>query len=73
MTLRKASDPGVNFASVYGLMSVTAHFRFSLPRSNFVGVTPVVKHRVTLLAEGGDTMSKCQKKWLKCQKCQRRS
>ena len=29
------TDPGVNFASVHGLMSVTVHMNFSLPRGNF--------------------------------------
>ena len=31
------TDPGVNIASVYGLMSVTVHINFSLPRGNFEG------------------------------------
>ena len=29
------TDPGVNFASVHGLTSVTVHMNFSLPRGNF--------------------------------------
>ena len=29
------TDPGVNFASVYGLTPVTIHMSFSLPRGNF--------------------------------------
>ena len=29
------TDPGVYFASVHGLTSVTVHMNFSLPRSNF--------------------------------------
>ena len=29
------TDPGVNFASVHGLTSVTVHMSFSLPRGNF--------------------------------------
>ena len=29
------TDPGVNFASVYGLTSVTVHMKLSLPRGNF--------------------------------------
>ena len=29
------TDPGVNFASVQGLMSVTAHINFTLLRGNF--------------------------------------
>ena len=29
------TDPGVNFASVHGLMPVTVHMSFSLPRVNF--------------------------------------
>ena len=29
------TDPGVNFASVYGLTSVTVHMNLSLPRGNF--------------------------------------
>ena len=28
-------DPGVNFASVHALTSVTVHMSFSLPRGNF--------------------------------------
>ena len=35
---------GVNFASVHGLMPVTVHMSFSLPRGNF-------ERRVTRLAE----------------------
>ena len=29
------TDPGVNFASVHGLMHVTVQMSFSLPRGNF--------------------------------------
>ena len=29
------TDPGVNFASVHGLMPVTVHMSFSLPGGNF--------------------------------------
>ena len=29
------TDPGVNSASVHGLMPVTVHMSFSLPRGNF--------------------------------------
>ena len=29
------TDPGVNFASVHGLTSVTVHMNLSLPRGNF--------------------------------------
>ena len=29
------TDPGVNFASVYGLTSVTVHMNLSLPQGNF--------------------------------------
>ena len=29
------TDPGVNFASVHRLTSVTVHMSFSLPRGNF--------------------------------------
>ena len=29
------TDPGVNFASVHGLTSVTVHLNLSLPRGNF--------------------------------------
>ena len=29
------TGPAVNFASVHGLMSVTVHMSFSLPRGNF--------------------------------------
>ena len=35
------NDPEVNFASVHGLMPVTVHMSFSLPRGNF-------ERRVTL-------------------------
>ena len=33
--LGQLTDPGVNFASVHGLMPVTVHMSFSLPRDNF--------------------------------------
>ena len=36
----RLTDPGVNFALVHGLTSVTVHINFSLPRGNF-------KRRVT--------------------------
>ena len=29
------TDPGINFALVHGLMPVTVHMSFSLPRGNF--------------------------------------
>ena len=29
------TDPGVNFASVFGLTPITVHMSFSLPRGNF--------------------------------------
>ena len=29
------TDPGVNFASVHDLTSVTVHIKFSLPQGNF--------------------------------------
>ena len=29
------TDPGLNFALVHGLMPVTVHMSFSLPRGNF--------------------------------------
>ena len=29
------TDPGVNFASVHSLTTVTVHMSFSLPRTNF--------------------------------------
>ena len=32
---RQLTDPGVNFASLHGLTSVTVHMNFSLPRGNF--------------------------------------
>ena len=31
----QVTDPGVNFASVHGLTSVTVHMNLSLPRGNF--------------------------------------
>ena len=41
------TDPGVNFASVYGLTLVTVHMSFSLPRDNF-------KRRVTRCRKPGN-------------------
>ena len=35
IALGQLADPGVNFASVHGLTSVTVHMSFSLPRGNF--------------------------------------
>ena len=35
IALGELTDPGVNFASVYGLTPVTVHMSFSLPRGNF--------------------------------------
>ena len=35
IALGQPTDPGVNFASVQGLMPVTVHMSFSLPRGNF--------------------------------------
>ena len=35
IALWKLTDPGVNFASVHGLTSVTVHMNFSLPWGNF--------------------------------------
>ena len=45
------TDPGVNFASVYGLTLVTVHMNFSLPRTTSRGGLPAVQHRVTRLTE----------------------
>ena len=45
------TDPGVNFTSVHGLIPVTVHMSFSLPRGNFERGLPVLQHRVTRLAE----------------------
>ena len=45
------TDPGVNFASVYGLRPATVHMNFSLPGATSRGGLPVVQHRVTRLAE----------------------
>ena len=44
------TDPGVYFASVYGLTSVTVHMNFSL-RANSRGGLLVVQHQVTGLAK----------------------
>ena len=41
------TDPGVNFASVHGLTTVTVHMSFSLPRGNF-------EKRVTRCTTRGD-------------------
>ena len=35
ITPGQLTDPGVNFASVHGLMPITVHVSFSLPRGNF--------------------------------------
>ena len=48
---RQLTDPGVNFASVYGLTPLTVHMSFSLPRAPSRGGLPVVQHRVTRLAK----------------------
>ena len=45
------TDPGVNFASLYGLTPVTVHMSFSLPRGNFERRLTIVQHRVTRLAD----------------------
>ena len=45
------TDPGVNFASVHCLTSVTVHMNFSLPRDNLRGGLPVVHHQVTGIAK----------------------
>ena len=51
IALRKLTDPGVNFASVHGLMSVTVHMTFFLcPRATSRGGLPIVQHQVTGLA-----------------------
>ena len=44
-------DPGVNFALVHGLMPVTVHMSFPLPRATLRGGLPVVQHQVTRLPE----------------------
>ena len=41
------TDPGVNFASVHGLMAVTVHMSFSLHRATSRDELPIVKHWVT--------------------------
>ena len=35
IALGQLTDPGVNFASVHGLMPVTVHMSFLLPQGNF--------------------------------------
>ena len=66
IALGQLTDPGLNFASVHGLTLVTVQMNFSLARGNFerrvtrfttpiyplydTGL-PVVRHRVTRLAE----------------------
>ena len=35
MVSGQLTDPGVNFASLHGLTSVTVHMNFSLPQGNF--------------------------------------
>ena len=45
------TDPGVNFASVHGLTSVTVHMNFSLPRATSRGGLPVVQDWVIGLAK----------------------
>ena len=45
------TDPGVNFALVHGLTPVTVHMSFSLSGATSRGGLPVVRHRVTRLAE----------------------
>ena len=47
ITPGQLTDPEVNFASVHGLMPVTVHMSFSLPRANWRGCTTPV----TSLAE----------------------
>ena len=45
------TDPGVNFASVHSLTSVTVHMSFRCPGATSRGGLPAVQHRVTCLAE----------------------
>ena len=46
------SDPGVNFASVHSLTTVTAHMNFFVASgATLRGGLLVVQHRVTRLAE----------------------
>ena len=52
------NDPGVNFASVYGLTSVTVHMKLSLPRGN-------VERRVTHCTITGNRP--CQGKFSLCE------
>ena len=52
------TDPGVNFASVHGLMSVTVHMNFSLPRGNFA-------RRITRCTTPGNR--RCQGKFSPCE------
>ena len=53
------TDPGVNFASVHGLTSVTVHMNFSLPRGNF-------ERRVTCCTTPGNRP--CQGNFSPCEK-----
>ena len=46
------TDPGVNFASVHVLTSVTVHMSFSLPRGNF-------ERRVTRCVTPGNPPCQC--------------
>ena len=45
------TDPGVNFASVDGLTSITVHINLSLPRATSRGGLPIVQHQVTGFAK----------------------
>ena len=45
------TDPRVNFASVHGLMPVTVHMSFTLPRGNFERRVTRCTTPVTRLAE----------------------
>ena len=52
------TDPGVNFALVHGLTSVTVHMNFSLPRGNF-------ERRVTRCTASGNRP--CQGNFSPCE------
>ena len=54
------TEPGVNFASVYGLIPVTVHMSFSLPQATLRGRLPIVQHRVNLPCRG--SFSPCEQK-----------
>ena len=58
ITSGQPTDPGVNFASVHGLTSITVHMNFSLPRGNF-------ERRVTRCTTPGNRL--CQGDFSPCE------